>query len=78
MKLYLDYNIFSQIKKEVEEKNKTIEYNIFLDSIKNLYVYYTYAHCEELARLKYNKKELLKYYKDITKDNEIIYTAFLN
>lgn len=76
MKIYLDHNIFIQIKDEVENFKKVEEYNNFLKNIKNLDIYYTYAHCEEIARLKDKKEVLLKYFREITKNKEILNSSF--
>ncbi len=46
MKLYLDFNIFVQIQKEVDKYNKKIEYETFLNNTENIDIFYPYAHCE--------------------------------
>lgn len=69
-----------KFKKKLIIIKKKIEYKAFLNSIKNIEVFYTYAHCEEIARMQ-NMEErlnLLNYFKEITKNNEILYTAFLD
>ena len=80
MKLYLDFNIFVQIQKEVDKYNKKTEYETFLNNIENIDVFYTYAHCEEIARMENIRERLnlLSYFREITKNKEILYTAFLN
>ena len=80
MKLYLDFNIFVQIQKEVDKYNKKIEYETFLNNTENIDIFYTYAHCEEIARMedKGERLSLLNYFREITKNKEILHTAFLN
>ena len=74
MKLYLDFNIFVQIQKEVDKYNKKTEYETFLNNIENIDVFYTYAHCEEIARMENIRERLnlLSYFREITKNKEIL------